>query len=101
MNGYPYELYEALFGVLLKRCNQNRPGHKFRFKNELYSLDASTIDVCLSLFPWAKFRKTKGGVKLHVGMNHKGNLPEFVAITDGKHHDVTQGRKLNFPNNTS
>lgn len=93
----PYELYEALFAKLLKRCQQKVPGHGFRFKNELYSLDASTIDLCLSVFPWAKFRKTKGAIKLHVGMNHKGNMPEFVSITDGKQHDVTQGRQVDFP----
>jgi len=93
----PYELYEALFGVLLRRCQYLSPKHKFRFKNELYSMDASTIDVCLSLFPWASFRKAKGGIKLHVGMNHKGNLPEFVAITDGKQHEVNEGRKVEFP----
>ena len=95
--GKPYELYEALFGKLLKRCQLHAPGHGFRFKNELYSLDATTIDLCLSLFPWAEFRKTKGGIKLHVGMNHKGNLPEFVTVTDGKQHEVNEGRRLDFP----
>ena len=49
----PYSLYEALFGKLLNRCQGKVPGHHFRFKNPLYSLDASTIDLCLSLFPWA------------------------------------------------
>jgi len=95
--GKPYELYEALFGKLLKRCQVHAPGHGFRFKNELYSLDATTIDLCLSLFPWAEFRKTKGAIKLHVGMNHKGNLPEFVTITDGKRHEVNEGKRLDFP----
>jgi len=93
----PYGLYEALFGKLLKRCQKQVPGHGFRFKNDLYSLDASTIDLCLSLFPWARFRKNKGANKLHVGMNHKGHLPEFVTITDGKRHDVTEGRRIDFP----
>ena len=69
----------------------------FRFKNQLYSLDASTIDLCLNLFPWAKFRKNKGAVKLHVGLNHNGYLPEFMTITDGKTADVTAGRCINFP----
>ena len=73
------------------------PGHRFRFSNPLYSLDASTIDLCLSLFPWAEFRTTKGAIKLHVGLNHRGHLPEFVTITDGKVGDVTVGRTLNFP----
>ena len=93
----PYQLYEALFVQLLKRCQSMVPGHGFRFNNDLISLDATTIDLCLSVFPWAKFRKTKGAVKLHVGMNHKGNLPEFVTITDGKTHDVSAGRKIDFP----
>ena len=93
----PCALYEALFEKLLKRCQGVVPGHNFRFKNPLYSLDASTIDLCLSVFPWAKFRTTKGAVKLHVGLNHAGYLPEFVTLTEGNKHDVTIGRILNFP----
>ena len=96
-NDKPYALYEALFGKLLTRCQAVVPGHRFRFKNPLYSLDASTIDLCLSVFPWADFRTTKGAVKLHVGLNHAGYLPEFVTITEGKKHDVMVGRTLNFP----
>ncbi len=93
----PYALYEALFEKLLRRCQGVVPGHQFRFKNPLYSLDASTIDLCLSVFPWAKFRTTKGAVKLHVGLNHAGYLPEFVTLTEGRKHDVTVGRILQFP----
>jgi putative transposase len=93
----PYELYESLFGKLLSRCQSVVPGHGFRFKNPLYSLDASTIDLCLEMFPWADFRTTKGAVKLHVGLNHAGYLPEFVTVTEGKKHDVTVGRTLQFP----
>jgi len=93
----PYTLYEALFNKLLKRCQRHVPGHQFTFKNKLYSLDASTIDLCLSMFPWAKFRSTKGAVKLHVGLNHQGYLPEFVTLTEGNVSDITIGRTLNFP----
>jgi hypothetical protein len=93
----PYTLYEALFGKLLARCQAVAPDHNFKFNNSLYSLDASTIDLCLSAFPWADFRTTKGAVKLHVGLNHAGYLPEFVTITEGKKHDVTVGRMLHFP----
>ena len=93
----PAVLYEALFGQLSKRCKSSVPSHNFKFKNPLYSLDASTIDLCLAAFPWADFRKTKGAVKLHVGLNHAGYLPEFVAITEGKKHDVKVGRMFNFP----
>jgi putative transposase len=95
--GKPYTLYEALFGKLLKRCQGMAPGHDFRFNNPLYSLDASTIDLCLSVFPWADFRTTKGAIKLHVGLNHGGYLPEFVTITDGKAADISIGRTLQFP----
>ena len=54
----------------------------------VYALDASTIDLCLAMFPWAKFRKTKGAVKLHTLLNLHGNIPEFILISDGKLHDV-------------
>jgi Transposase DDE domain/Domain of unknown function (DUF4372) len=92
----PYTLYEALFGKLLNRCQQMAPSHSFRFKNKLYSLDASTIDLCLSIFPWADFRATKGAIKLHIGLNHNGYLPEFAVITDGKTSDIEIGRTLAF-----
>lgn len=96
-DGKPYALYEALFGKLLSRCQGVVPGHDFHFNHPLYSLDASTIDLCLSVFPWADFRTTKGAIKLHVGLNHAGYLPEFVTVTAGKKHDVTVGRTLEFP----
>jgi hypothetical protein len=54
----------------------------------VYALDASTIDLCLSMFPWARFRRTKGAVKLHTLLNLQGNIPEFILISDGKLHDV-------------
>jgi len=56
--------------------------------NTVYALDASTIDLCLSLFPWAKFRRTKGAIKLHTLLNLRGSIPEFIHISDGKLHDV-------------
>ena len=54
----PYTLYETLFGRLLARCQQRAPRHGFRFKNKLFAVDASTIDLCLAAFPWASFRRT-------------------------------------------
>src|SRR2546422_6508502 len=56
--------------------------------NSFYALDSTTIDLCLSLFPWAKFRKTKGAVKMHTLLDLRGNIPTFISITDGKVHDV-------------
>ncbi len=96
-NDKPYQLYEALFGKLLTRCQSQAPRHNFRFSNPLYSLDASTIDLCLSVFPWAEFRTTKAAVKLHVGLNHAGHLPEFVTITEGNQHEVNLGKLMNCP----
>lgn len=93
----PHTLYEALFHKLLARCQALAPRHGFRFKNKLYSLDSTTIDLCLSLFPWAAFRQTKGAVKIHVGLDHDGLLPSFVTVTDGKTHDVIEGRTLKLP----
>ena len=54
----------------------------------VYALDSTTIDLCLSLFPWAKFRKQKGAIKLHTLLDLRGNIPSFIKITDGKVHDV-------------
>jgi transposase len=54
----------------------------------VYALDSTTIDLCMSLFPWARFRKKKSAIKLHTLMNLRGSIPEFIHITDGKMHDV-------------
>jgi len=54
----------------------------------VYAFDSTTIDLCLSLFPWAKFRKQKGAIKMHTLLNLRGSIPEFIRITDGKVHDV-------------
>ena len=93
----PYSLYEALFGRLLARCQRLAPRHGFRFRNKLYAVDASTIDLCLSVFPWASFRRTKGAIKLHVGLDQAGHLPSFLSVTDGKTADVTAARTWTFP----
>lgn len=82
-----FELFQTIFFEMLSKCQEIAPRHKFRFKNPLYSIDATTIDLCLSLYDWAKFRKTKGAVKLHVKLNHSGYLPSFVLVTDGKVHE--------------
>ena len=68
-----------------------------RFKNKLFAVDASTIDLCLAAFPWASFRRTKGAIKLHVGLDQAGHLPTFISVTDGKTGDVTVARTWTFP----
>jgi len=93
----PASLYQAVFYKLLHRCKQQPSQHKFRFKNPLYSLDASAIDLSLKLFPWAAHRADTANVKLSVGLNHGNMLPEFVALSDGNENDMIEGRKFNFP----
>ena len=82
-----HELFKKLFEWMLSKCQPLAPKHKFQFKNPLYSIDATAIDLCLSLFDWATFRKTKGAVKLHVKLNHAGYLPSFAVVTTGKKHE--------------
>ena len=84
-----HELFKKIFEFMLSKCQPIAPKHKFRFKNPLCSLDATVIDLCLSLYDWAKFRTTKGAVKLHVKLNHAGYLPTFMAMTEGKVHEST------------
>lgn len=93
----PWQLYQQVFFGLLARCQQ-LPGakKKFRFRNKLMSLDSSVIDLSLSLFDWAKFRRTKGAIKLHLLLDHDGYLPAFAVVTDGKTADVRVARQLQF-----
>lgn len=93
----PWQLYRAVFDGLLARCQPLAQGRrKFRFKNKLVSLDSTVIDLCATLFDWAKFRRTKGAVKLHCLLDHDGYLPSVVVITEGKRHDVRVARTLRF-----
>lgn len=96
-NRRDYQIFESLFYHLLSRCKDYTPKHRFKFNNPLFSLDASVIDLCLSVFPWAKFRKTKGAIKMHCLYDHSGALPTFLTITDGKRHDVTVAKKTDLP----
>ena len=91
----PWQMFQDLFYDTLNYCKLSAPQkHKFRFKNKLLSLDSSTISLCLSLFPWAKFRRTKGAVKLHLLLDHDGYLPTYALISNGSRHDVTYARKI-------
>jgi hypothetical protein len=67
---------------MLGSVSQEAPRHKFRFKNDLYRIDATTVDLYLGLYDWAKFRTTKGGIEVHVKLNHSGYIPEFVTVTE-------------------
>lgn len=93
----PAELYENLFYRVLSRCKSLPGTHKFRFKNPLYSLDASAIDLSLNVFPWAAHREDTANVKLSVGLNHGTQVPEFVALSEGQENDMVAGRCFEFP----
>ena len=96
----PSAVFEDLFYRLLEsarsQAQQSGIRHKFRFKNKLLSIDATTIELCVSVFDWAKYRRTKGAVKLHLMLDHDGLLPCYGVITDGKQHDVTVTRQWQF-----
>jgi len=94
----PWEMFRDLFYDALEICRMAAPkNRKFRFKNKLLSLDSTTISLCLALFPWAEFRRTKGAVKLHLLLDHDGYFPTYAYISNGKKHDVTIARKISLP----
>ena len=93
----PWELYQQVFLQLFERCRVQVVGKKkFWFKNKLISMDSSTIDLCLEMFDWAKFRQTKGAIKLHLLLDHDGYLPSFAVITEGNVSDVRVARQFHF-----
>ena len=97
----PAALFEDLFWAMLHRFRQqqmlgSRPT-RFRFKNKLLSLDSTTISLCLSLFPWAGFKTTKGGIKAHVLLDHHDYMPSFIVLTTAKVSDVTIARSIPIP----
>ena len=85
-----WRIYADFAQILIQRAKQLYLGNDFGLDLDatVYALDATTIDLCLSLFPWAKFRRAKGAVKLHTLLNLQGDIPEFILISDGKLHDV-------------
>ncbi|MBM3345493.1 MAG: IS4 family transposase, partial [Betaproteobacteria bacterium] len=95
-NGHrPWELFEKVFYGLFEKVAVKAQGkNKFRFKNKLVSIDSTVIDLCLSMYDWARFRRTKGAVKLHLVLDHDGYLPCFGIITDGKVHDVKAAHQI-------
>lgn len=85
-----WHIYSDFAQILIHEARKLYAGEDFGLELEetVYALDASTIDLCLSVFPWARFRKSKGAVKLHTLLDLRGNIPSFISITDGKVHDV-------------
>src|SRR5450432_4458560 len=96
----PWELYQTVVEQTLLKCQGlvSRQGgrKKFRFKNKLMSLDGSIIDLSVGMFDWAKFRRTKGAIKLHLLLDHDGYLPSFAVVTEGKTSEIKVARTLRF-----
>jgi hypothetical protein len=90
-------IYENFFQKLYERILSIPRSHGFRFKNPLYAFDATTVDLCLSLFTWAPFRGSKAGIKLHTLLNLQGNLPECVVVKPANVHEVNVAQTLNLP----
>jgi DDE family transposase/uncharacterized protein DUF4372 len=92
----PWQLYQAVFYQLLARCQTAGGTKKFRFKNKLLSLDATMIELCAEMFPWATFRRTKGAVKLHFTLDHDGYLPTVLVITEGNRRETPVAQAQRF-----
>jgi len=90
------DLFYATFKHFLAKGGFGRRKPKFKFKNPLLSLDATTVSLCLNLFPWAKFRRAKGGVKIHLLLDHDHYMPTFVRITPAREHEIKTARMLNL-----
>jgi Domain of unknown function (DUF4372) len=85
-----WRIYAGLAQTLIVRARKLYAGEDLGLdlKNAVYALDSTTIDLCLSMFPWAHFRETKSAVKMHTLLDLRGNIPSFIHISDGKLHDV-------------
>lgn len=92
-----YQFFSALFGQLYQRCVNRSHKQDFGLKEKLFSLDASLIDVSMKLFPSANYNRMKAAFKLHVGLDHDGFIPAFIAVTAGKVSDQTQALLFKFP----
>ena len=91
----PWKIYQEMFYHLLDHARTYEWGkHKLRFKNKLFSMDATVIDLSLGMFNWAHFRRAKGAVKLHLVLDHEGYLPTFAHITEGKVPEVRAANRV-------
>ena len=86
------DIYKDFFYKLVDRCKDLTPKHKFRFKHPLYAFDATTISLCLSIFPWAKIKHKKGAIKMHVQFDYSGDIPVFLTVTKGDVNDISAAK---------
>lgn len=93
-----YRIFESLFSAFLQECLcfSADTATEFSFENPLYAIDSTTIRLCLALFPWAKFRKKKGAIKLHVLLNIRSQIPELITVSAGKKADIRAARQIDL-----
>jgi putative transposase len=96
-NKRPSEMYRDLFYCTLEKVQRVAPKYKLKLPRKLFIMDATTIDLCLKLFPWARFRRTKAAVKLHTVMQVDGLLPTFLHLTDGRVNECLVARQCRLP----
>lgn len=96
-NKRPSEIYRDLFYCTLEKVQRVAPKYKLKLPRKLFIMDATTIDLCLKLFPWARFRRTKAAVKLHTVMQVDGLLPTFLHLTDGRVNECLVARQCRLP----
>jgi hypothetical protein len=98
----PWQLYQEVFQNLLGRCQHEAQNHKrkFRFKNKLMSIDGTMIELSLSVFDWAAYKRTKGALKLHMVLDHDGYLPCYAVMTNGKESEMKVAKSMTFPPGT-
>lgn len=92
-----YEFYAQLFELLYQRCAKGSAKHGFRFKNKLFSLDGSLLDVSMKLFPWADYNLKKSAFKLHLGLDHDGLIPCFARVTEGRVSENEMAKEFSAP----
>jgi hypothetical protein len=93
----PWQLYQKVFEKLFSRCQQVAgPQRRFRFRNPLMTIDGTLIELCSSMYDWAKWQGAKGAAKLHLVLDHDGCLPRFAVITEGKASEVKVARAFHF-----
>jgi len=93
-----WRIYRAVALLLIARARQLYAGEALDvdLANTVYAFDSTTVELCLALFPWASFRKTKAGIKMHTAVDVRGNIPSFIHITDAKQHDVNALDEIPF-----
>jgi len=98
----PWQLYKSMFDRLAAVCRDEakEKKRKFRFNHPLLTLDATVIPVCVSMFEWASYVKTKGAVKLHMVLDNASFLPQYAVVTPGNTGDVTAAKRMEFTRGT-